>query len=229
MTVVAIIQARMTSTRLPGKVLMDIGGRPALEQMIRRVQQSKRLDTVAIATTVNATDDPVVELCAAMETPVFRGDEQDVLGRFLGAAQEFQADTLVRLTGDCPMHDAAIIDYCIDQFAAGSYDYLSNVRQRTYPDGLDVEVFTARALAQSARDAQTKFWREHVTTYIRDTENPGGFRIGSVAQAQDDSALRWTLDTAEDLDRIRRYFDALPDGFSWRDALKIAPTVELAA
>jgi len=228
MTVVAIIQARMTSTRLPGKVLMDIGGRPALEQMIRRVKQSNRLDMVTVATTVHATDDPIVALCARMETPVFRGDEQDVLGRFLGAAQNLRADTLVRLTGDCPMHDAAVIDHCIDQFTAGSYDYLSNVRQRTYPNGLDVEVFTIQALKQSARDAQTKFWREHVTTYIRDTENPGGFEIGSVAQDHDDSALRWTLDTAEDLARIRRYFNALPDRFSWRDALKIAPTLELA-
>lgn len=229
MSVVAIIQARMTSSRLPGKVLMDIGGRSALEQMIRRVGRSARLDAIVVATTVNATDDPVATLCAQIGTPVFRGDEKDVLGRFLGAARDLHADTVVRLTGDCPMHDAAVIDFCVDHFEAGACDYLSNVVERSYPDGLDVEVFTSLALEQTARDAQSDFWREHVTTYIRDSANPGKFQLGSVVHEHDYSNLRWTLDTAEDLARIRRYFNALPDEFSWLDAVEIASSVERAA
>lgn len=230
MSVAAIIQARMTSSRLPGKVLMDLGGRSVLEQMLLRVGRSKRLDEVVVATTVNATDDPIVDLCDRMQISFYRGDEKDVLGRFLGAAHDAEADTLVRLTGDCPMHDATVIDLCVDQFLAdGACDYLSNVVPRTYPDGLDTEVFTRQALEKTDQMAHTDHWREHVTTYIRDPENPGGFRLGAVVHETNYAHLRWTLDTAEDLDRIRRYFRTLPDGFSWLDALKVAPEIDQAA
>jgi spore coat polysaccharide biosynthesis protein SpsF (cytidylyltransferase family) len=228
-SVAAIIQARMTSSRLPGKVLMDLNGRAALEQMLLRVGRSKRLDEVVVATTTNQTDDPIVDLCERMQTRVFRGDEKDVLGRFLGAARDAGADALVRLTGDCPMHDATVIDLCVDRFLASECDYLSNVMPRTYPDGLDTEIFTRRALEKTDQEAQTDYWREHVTTFIRDPENPGGFRLEVVVHDKDCAHLRWTLDTAEDLDRIRRYFSALPDGFSWLDALKIAPEIDQAA
>lgn len=216
----------MTSTRLPGKVLMDLGGRPALEQMLRRVRCSMLLDEIAVATTVNVSDDPVADLCARMGIPVFRGDEDDVLGRYLGAALAFQADNIVRLTADCPMHDASVIDLCIDQFMSGSYDYLSNVITRSYPDGLDVEIFTLQALQQIDKEAQSDFWREHVTTYFREPSNPGGFQLGSVVHDQDFANLRWTLDTVEDLDLIRRYFGALPDKFSWLEALELARKIE---
>ena len=219
----------MTSSRLAGKVLMDLGGRPVLEQMLRRVMRSKRLDIVAVATTVNATDDPVAELCDAMSISVFRGDELDVLGRFLGAAHDLGAETLVRLTGDCPMHDPAVIDLCVARFEAETCDYRSNVVPRTYPDGLDTEVFSLQALERTSREAKSEFWREHVTAYIREPDNRGSFQIASVVNDMDLSALRWTLDTTEDLVRLRRYFERLPDGFTWQEAVEISNGIEQVA
>ena len=224
---IAIIQARMTSTRLPGKVLMDLAGRPALEQMLRRVRQSVHLDDVIVATTVNATDGPVVELCERLGVSVFRGDEMDVLGRFHAAAIQAEADIVVRLTGDCPMHDATIIDLCLERFREGDCDYCSNVIHRSYPDGLDTEVLTIDTLARCDREAVSDYWREHVTTYIRDVDNPGDFLLDHFVGAEDYSELRWTLDTEIDLKRIRTFFDRLPDRFSWREALYIDPLFEI--
>jgi len=223
--VVAIIQARMTSTRLPGKVLADIAGRPSLERMIARVRSSKRLSNIVVATTTNATDDPVVILCEKLGVVVFRGEEMDVLGRFQAAAQSVDAAHIMRLTADCPMIDPGVLDDMIEMYASRNWDYVSNCVNRTYPDGLDAEVFTREALEEAAVVATHPIQREHVTLYIRGILPElgiGQFRRGDFLFTADFSHLRWTLDTAEDLTRIRRLVSALPEGYSWLDAVALA-------
>lgn len=223
MRTVAIIQARMTSSRLPGKVLADIDGRPSLQRMIERVRPATGLDEIAVATTALATDDPVAALCEQIGVRCFRGDEQDVLGRYVAAAAAFDADVVVRLTADCPMHDPEVIEMALRLYAQGGYDHVSNAVQRTFPDGLDVEVMSRQALERADREAKHPFLREHVTTYIRCSKPElgcGDFALGHILNDTDLSAVRWTVDRQEDLDRVRRFFAALPDGFSWREAMR---------
>lgn len=220
---VAIIQARMTSSRLPGKVMADIGGRPSLQRMIERVRPAAGLDEISVATTALVTDDPVVELCERLGVRCFRGDEQDVLGRYVAAAAAFSADVVVRLTADCPMHDPEIIEMALRLYRQGGYDHVSNAVKRTFPDGLDVEVMSREALMRADREAKHQFLREHVTTYIRCSRPElgcGDFVLGHILNDIDLSAVRWTVDRQEDLDRVRRFFSALPDGFSWREAMR---------
>ncbi|HXN88188.1 MAG TPA: glycosyltransferase family protein, partial [Methylocella sp.] len=164
---VAIIQARMTSTRLPGKVLKEICGKPMLARQIERVARARLVDLVAVATSEDASDDPIAALCAELGIPSYRGSLADVLGRFQGASERLgPADHIVRLTGDCPLTDPAIVDACVAVHIANSADYTANGVERTYPDGLDVEVMTASALARAAREAKDPFQREHVTPHI---------------------------------------------------------------
>jgi spore coat polysaccharide biosynthesis protein SpsF len=215
----------MTSSRLPGKVLMDIEGQSALERMITRVRKAKKLDLIVVATTKNPEDDPVVALSDQMGIDVYRGDEMDVLGRYADAARKFDADPVVRLTSDCPMIDPSIVDASIEMFETGKWDYVSNGIIRTYPDGLDVEVFSRAALRQAADEVDDQFCREHVTPYIRGDKPDlphGNFRIGKLVFEADFSHVRWTLDTADDLERIRRLVAQLPNDYSWMDALAIA-------
>jgi len=222
---VAIIQARMTSSRLPGKVLVDLGGKPLIERMIARVRRARTLDALWIATTTRPTDDPVAALCERLDVPVHRGDEHDVLARFQGAARRAGADVLVRLTADCPMSDPALIDEVVSVYAQGDVDYVSNVLVRTYPDGLDVEAFSRAALEEAAAKAMQPFHREHVTPWLQTGFRPelptGRFRLRHVVNDVDLGVMRWTVDEAEDLDLIRTLFAALPDGFGWRDALAL--------
>ncbi len=224
---VAIILTRMTSSRLPGKALVDICGKPNLEFMIARVRRAALLDDVCVATTENTTDDPIVELCQRLEVPVYRGDEDDVLGRITKAAQSFGASAVVRLTADCPMIDPTLIDETIHAFQNGSYDYASNGHVRSYPDGMDVEVMTLAALTRATLEAEHPFLREHVTPYIRDSHpqyGSGKFNIKNVVFGADFSSIRWTLDTPEDLLIIRKLCARLPEGFSWLQALAMAIT-----
>lgn len=222
---VAIIQARMTSTRLPGKVLADICGKPMLQHVIERIRRVERLDDILVATTVNTSDDPVRELCSRLRVKAFRGEEADVLGRYGDAAAYCGAEAVVRLTGDCPMIDPGVIDKAIAMFEEGTWDYVSNCNVRTYPDGLDTEVFTRAALDEAVSEARHPFLREHVTPYIRGTHPQSGrrpFRIGHVTFEADFSHLRWTVDTAEGLERIRRLVAILPENFTWLEALAAA-------
>jgi len=220
--VVAVIQARMGSSRLRGKVLMDLGGRPLLSAMLARVRRARRLDSIVVATTESPVDDPVCALCERLGIATFRGSENDVLARMFGAAREFGAGTVVRLTADCPMIDPCLIDEAVAMMASGRWDYVSNAMRRTYPDGLDVEVMSEAALAEANRCASHAYLREHVTPYInrnRPDLGCGEFRIGDLIFGADFGHLRWTVDTATDLDRVRELVGMLPEGFTWLQAL----------
>ncbi|WP_340302368.1 GNAT family N-acetyltransferase [Roseobacter sp. HKCCD7870] len=221
--VVAIVQARMTSTRLPGKVLADILGRPLLEFMLKRVQRSQLLDEIWVATTRNAADDPVCELCKTLGLPVFRGDEHDVLSRFVEVCEKTDASVIVRLTADCPLADPVIVDEAVAMLLDGNYDYVSNAIQRSFPDGLDVEVFLRSALKATGVHATSAFQREHVTPYMRSGVYPdaGKFSVGHLMAPADFSHLRWTVDTQADLDHIIRLTKLLPADCGWMEVIAL--------
>ena len=214
MKIVAIVQARMGSSRLPGKVLADVCGKPLLHYVVSRVRQARTLSLFAVATSDHPTDDVVEKYCQINGVPYFRGNEDDVLDRYYRAAKHFQANVIVRLTADCPLLDPAIIDKVVETFMTGKFDYCSNTQQPSYPDGLDTEVFTWDALARSWQEAHLRSEREHVSTYI--TKNPCRFRIGSVKHDQDLSRLRWTVDEPQDLDLIREIYRHLPNKENFR-------------
>lgn len=222
---VTIIQARMTSSRLPEKVLADICGKPSLQIMLERISMSTSVGKVVVATTINTSDDPIVKLCNKLGYKTFRGDEFDVLGRILQAAESENAEVVVRLTADCPMIDPGVIDEVVTTFSINNHDYLSNTIERTYPDGLDVEVMSINALREAHKKAVAPFLREHVTPYIsgkRPDLGAGDFRIDQIRFAADFSHIRWTLDTKEDLQRIRSLVSKLPEDYHWLQALSIA-------
>ncbi len=224
---IAILQARMGSTRLPGKVLLPAAGKPLIEHMIERVRRAKTLDGLWLATSVDTVNDPLADCVDALGVPVFRGDENDVLSRYATVAQQAQADVVVRLTGDCPLHDPDVIDETVGIMLSrlDEIDYASNSLQATYPDGLDVEVFTRAALDRAQREASTQLQREHVTPFIhRYQDGPGPFRVLHVHGRADFSHLRWTVDEPADYEFVRRIFDTLypvrPD-FGWLDVLAL--------
>ena len=222
---VAIIQARMTSTRLPGKVMMDICGKPSITRMVERIKRARKVDHIIVATTTNYQDDPLVDLCKQLNIEIYRGVEHDVLDRFYKASLLNDADVILRLTADCPMIDPGVIDDILSMFYAGGYDYVSNCNDRTFPDGLDVEAFKPECLERANFEATHPFAREHVTPYIRGTRKDcgdGDFVKGQVTYAADFSHIRWTLDTLEDLERIRELVALLPEDYTWLEALAVA-------
>jgi spore coat polysaccharide biosynthesis protein SpsF len=209
---VAIVQARMTSTRLAGKVLADVCGQPMLARELGRVMAMKEQDEVVVATTTNAADDAVADLARRSGARVFRGDEHDVLGRYLGAAREAKADVVVRLTADCPLLDPAESDRVVRALVdrAGEADYASNVLRRTYPRGLDTEAFFMDALERAARLGRSGPAREHVT-WVMHTERRDLFLRHAVVDPSGENAsdLRWTVDTPDDLRMVRKVYETL--------------------
>jgi len=204
-----VIQARMTSTRLPGKVLKELCGMSVLEVMFERL--NKYRENIIVATTNDGTEKAIVEVCKKRNINYFQGDVENVLDRYYSALQHFDAksgDTVVRLTSDCPLIDADIVAACIDAFEEGGYDYLSNVEKRTYPRGLDVEVMTFDALEEAYSYAEEKSEKEHVTPYIRIT-NRENFHIGSYRSDEDNSKYRITLDEEKDLEAITEIYKFL--------------------
>ena len=223
--VYAIVQARMSSTRLPGKVMKKIVGKPMLELMIERLKYCKELSGIIIATTQNETDQPIVALVNSLNgILLFRGSEEDVLSRYHGAAVMYNAETVVRVTSDCPLIDADVLDKIVNIYheKAGTIDYASNIRKRTYPRGLDVEVFSFAALDRAFKEATLQPDREHVTEYI--LQQPEEFRMHDVVDKSDNNSLRWTVDTQEDFELITKIYEALymsqPD-FKYHDILKL--------
>lgn len=218
--IVATIEARMTSSRLPGKVLADIGGGPALALMVHRLSRSQVIDAICIATTTNADDDVIAELAADLGTECFRGSEDDVLGRVLGAAEATSADLIVETTGDCPMIDPAIVDACILGFLAKpEVDYCSNNLERTFPRGLDTQVFPTTVLADVAARTDDAADREHVSLYIY--EHPERYRLRTLTatSALRRPELRWTVDVPEDLALVQAVVDALGPDFCSVDVI----------
>jgi spore coat polysaccharide biosynthesis protein SpsF len=207
---VLVVQARMTSTRLPGKVLMDVAGRPMLAQQIWQLKQCSAVDEIVVATTTNGSDDPVVDTARAEGVAWFRGSEQDVLGRLVGAGRATRADVVVRVTGDCPLIDPQAADDIIQELVthAAECDYACNVVPRTYPRGLDVEALFWDTLLRIDRLAQTTVAREH-PTLVALSERPELFLRRTVTDSEDNSDLRWTVDTQADLEMVRALYDAL--------------------
>jgi spore coat polysaccharide biosynthesis protein SpsF len=225
MKTVAIIQARMSSSRLPGKVLKEAGGRPLLDRMVERVRLAKRIDETVVATTVDPSDDTIAEFCTKADFPVFRGNLMDVLDRYYQASLTYHADIVVRLTGDCPFIDPKLVDETLDLMSNEKADFACNrlppPMTRTYPIGLDVEAVTFSALKTAWENAAQKHEREHVMPYFY--EIPGRYKVVKLDYAVDYGALRWTVDTPEDLEFVRAVYAALDNrnDFSWLDVLKL--------
>ena len=220
MKVVAIIQARMGSTRLPGKVLQDIEGESMLARVVNRLRRAQLIDECLVATTDLAADDAIVHECKRYSVRVFRGDENDVLDRYFRAAQLSRADVVVRVTSDCPLLDPEVTDKTIQAFLEARSDYASNVVVRMYPRGLDTEVMTLQALERAWCSADQPYERSHVTPYIY--EHPEQFKILSVTADEDCSSYRWTVDTPEDLEFIRAVYAQLnTEEFRTPDVLEL--------
>jgi len=204
MRVVAIVQARTGSTRLPGKVLADLAGDTMLARVVGRLRAARTIDTIVIATSIHAADDTVVREAGRLGVGVHRGSEDDVLDRFLGAARTYRADVIVRATADCPLLDPGVVDQVVHALDRG-VDYASNTHVRTYPRGLDIEAFHRDTLERIARLGTSVAAREHVTAFVM--ERPELFAVRRVEAGHDDSDLRWTVDTADDLALVRELYE----------------------
>lgn len=221
MKIVAMIQARTSSTRLPGKVLREIEDKTMLARVVERVQRAKKIDELLVATTDRAADDAILEECKRLAVKVSRGDQDDVLDRYYRAAQLAKAEVIVRITSDCPLIDPAVIDKTVDAFVEAKPDYASNALERTYPRGLDTEVFSFTALSRAWQEAHKPYERSHVTPYIY--EHPEKFKLLSVTGQADFSSHRWTVDTTEDLEFVRAIYARFKENpeFSGRDVLDL--------
>lgn len=224
MKVAAIIQARMGSTRLPGKVLKKVLGKTLLDYQIERVKRAKTIDEIIIATTTKESDDPIAQICQQLSIPYYRGSEEDVLSRYYEAATKFNVDVVVRLTSDCPIIDPNIIDKVVEHYLENKdrYDYVSNTLTRTYPRGLDTEVMLYEVLKRVHEEAKELVYREHVTAYIY--HHPDQFRLCNVSNEKNESKHRWTVDTEEDFELIEKIISKLyPENtyFNMDDVLKL--------
>ncbi|WP_010237130.1 cytidylyltransferase domain-containing protein [Clostridium arbusti] len=209
MNIVCIIQARVGSTRLPGKVLKKICGKTVLEHDIDRIKRVKNIDKIVIATTTLDKDDVIVQEAKRLKISFFRGSEDDVLSRYYYAAKENNTDVVVRVTSDCPLIDSEVTNATIQLYLDNTekYDYVNNTIQKTFPRGLDTEVFSFDVLERAFNEATSVRDREHVTSYIWD--NPQLFKLGCYKSSRDYSELRWTLDTIEDLQLITTIYSYL--------------------
>ncbi len=219
MKTVAIIQARLGSTRLPRKVLLPLAGEPMLAQVIARVRRASCVDEVLVATTTNPEDAEIVELCRQIGCASFRGDAQDVLDRYYQAAAGSGAKVIVRITSDCPLIDPSVIDEVVTELLKSGADYASNIAPtRTFPRGLDTEAFTFTTLDRCWHEASEPGSREHVTAFIY--RHPERFRLASVTHEHDESAHRWTVDTTEDYALAERLYAHFGHNrFGWQEAL----------
>ncbi len=217
----AIVQARMGSSRLPGKVLQDLEGETVLARVLNRLRRARLINELLVATTNCAADDEIVQECRRCSVSVCRGDQDDVLDRYFRAAQLAKAEIVVRITSDCPLIDPEITDQTIAAFVEARPDYASNIIVRTYPRGLDTEVMSFAALGRAWQEARKPYEREHVTPYIYG--HPAQFSLLSMTGDADHSSYRWTVDTPEDLEFVRAIYARLKDNtrFLWRDVLDL--------
>jgi len=204
----AIIQARLASTRLPRKTLMTIEGESLLGHLVKRVKDCKLVDDIIIATTTKEHDDDIVKFAKSINLKFYRGSEEDVLDRFYKTAIKYNVKSIVRVTPDCPLLDPKVADLVVSHYVEGNYDYVSNVLSRTYPDGLDTEVFSFQTLEKAWKEAKLPSEREHVTPYIY--KHPELFRLFNVKKDGEDlSWMRWTVDTAKDFQFVNKIFSKL--------------------
>lgn len=219
MKYLAIIQARVSSTRLPGKVLKEVCGKPLLELQYERVLRSKKINKTIFATSSNLDDDPIETICNDIGAECFRGSLDNVLERYYKAAEIYKPENIVRLTGDCPLIEPTVIDDVITYYEDEKYDYATNAIEPTFPDGLDVEVFSFDCLKKTYSKAELPSEKEHVTTYIpKDSD----FSIGHYKTEEDLSHLRWTVDEPEDFVLIKSIYESLyPTNrlFNYQDVL----------
>lgn len=218
--ILGIIQARMSSTRLPGKVMKPLLGKPALARQLERLGHLKNADKVIVATSTGAEDDVIVDLCRQLAVDCFRGSLDDVLDRYYQAAKPHEPAHVLRVTSDCPLGDWRVIDAMITQHLEGGFDYTSNGLTRRFPDGQDAEIMTFATLEKLWREAEEPDHREHVSLFIYHHRDQ--FRLGHHVQDEDLSKLRWTLDWPKDYDLIKAVYEGLypnnPD-FTWQEAL----------
>lgn len=221
--ITAVIQARLGSTRLPGKTMMVIENAPLLGHLVNRIKATTYVNDIIIATTVNKRDDAIVEFAGNNNLKFYRGSEEDVLDRFYNTCVEFSVDTIVRVTPDCPLLDPQVVDLVVSAYIEGNYDYVSNVIIPTFPDGLDTEVFSFQSLKKAWHEAELLSEREHVTAYI--VKHPDKFRIFNVKRdGEDISWMRWTVDTQKDFEFIREMFSNISikeDMFYLEDVLDV--------
>jgi spore coat polysaccharide biosynthesis protein SpsF len=204
----AILQARTSSTRLPGKVMAEVAGAPMILRQIERLRRSRRLEGVVVATSIDPGDDILADRLEAEGVAVHRGPLDDVLGRYAGAMETFPSPVVARLTADCPLVDYQVLDAVIDLLTDDDLDYAANTpAHRTYPKGLDVEVMRAACLQRAAAEARDPYEREHVTPYLY--RNPDRFRQGFLSQDAQEGDVRWTVDRPDDLDFVRAVYGAL--------------------
>ena len=203
----------MGSTRLPGKVAMDIGGKSMLERVVDRARTIDGVDSVVVATSTEPSDRRIEELADSIGIPCFRGSENDVLDRYYQTARIHDADAVVRITADCPLLDTKVSSLTVNRFIEKKPDYCSNVITRTFPRGLDTEVFSREVLDVCHREAVEVADREHVTRFIY--RQPEKFELLSIEDSIDNSKHRWTVDTGEDLELVRRIYQSFEDGASW--------------
>ncbi len=201
---VVIIQVRMGSTRLPGKVLKKLNGITVLESLLNQLNYSKLLNDKIIATTSNLEDDVIVNFCKSKEIKCFRGSQDDVLDRYYNCAKKFSINTIIRITSDCPLMDPQVVDDVIDFYLKNSYDYVNNFYKRTYPYGNDVEIFSLKVLEKVWEKATKPSEREHVTPYIYN--NPDEFSLGWIENKENLSEFHWTVDRKEDLIFVQKIF-----------------------
>lgn len=209
MKVVAIIQARMGSTRLPGKVMKLLMDHTVLYHVVTRVQKVNDIDEIIVATTDLSQDNPISDEARKAGANVYRGDEQDVLSRYYKAAAEADADIIIRITSDCPLIDPALLSKMLEFYQLNNYDYVSNTLSRTFPRGLDVEIFSFQALEKAYNSASLPEEREHVTPYLY--RHPTQFSLYDYRSDEDHSDYRWTLDTIEDWELIHKLYQHLYD------------------
>lgn len=222
MTIVCISQARMTSTRLPGKVLMEVCGKSLLDYHVERLSRSNLIDKLVVATTSNDTDDPIVSYCEKKNIPSFRGSETDVLERFYHCAKLYKADVVVRVTSDCPLIDPVLVDAVIEQYLERSdrVDYVA-LDDDKFPRGLDVEVFSFAALQAAYEKGQEPYHREHVTPYIYLNQNQ--FTCEKYTTIEDHSSHRWCVDEPADFELISNILEAFEgrNDFTWQECLTV--------
>jgi len=219
--IIAIVQARMGSTRLPGKVLMDLAGETVLGRVIKRLRRAALINELVVATTTSVADDAIVKESSRLGVLVFRGSELDVLDRYWQASLKYGADAVVRITSDCPFIDPELVDQTIRVFLDQQADYANNVSPRTYPRGMEAEVFTSAALKRAWKEASVLYQREHVTPYFY--EHQEFFHLVSTSGCSDCSCYRWTVDTAEDLRLMREVYTRFEgrDDFSWHEIIEL--------